>query len=117
MTLKLETETLPAERPVDGRRVLPGQPLGEGSVGSLAVSADGRHGLATLNEGGLFAMDLTDLVAPDPRPTDELVRLAELASGLRVLDGDLVGLTADDWLARYRLAPPGFQDPPAPAPV
>jgi WD40 repeat protein len=100
-----------------GRRALPSQPLDEGSVGSVAVSADGRHGLACLVEGGLFALDLTDLVDPDPRPTDELVRLAELASGQRVLDGDLVGLTANDWLARYRLAPPRFQDTSAPAPV
>jgi hypothetical protein len=53
--------------------------VGPESVHGVAVSADGDHALASAFTDRVYAVDLSDLVVPDPRPTGELVRLGELA--------------------------------------
>jgi serine/threonine protein kinase/WD40 repeat protein len=91
-----------------GKRLLPTVRVGPESVHGLAISADGRHALAFAYLDRVYAVDLSDAVEPDSRPTAELVRLGELASGQRIVNGDLAGLTTDEWMSRWRVAPPQF---------
>jgi WD40 repeat protein len=100
-----------------GKRAAPGLGLKGESVNSLAVAGAGRRALAYASPNSLYEIDLSDLFERDSRASSELVRLGELASGQRVVGGDLTGLTTEEWLARWRAGRPRFSDeyPPAPA--
>jgi WD40 repeat protein len=94
-----------------GKRVMPRILLGSQAVLSLALFGDGRHALACVTGDRPYRIDLSDLFEPDPRPIEELIRLAELASGQRVFEGDLSGLTSAEWVARYGASPTRFRVP------
>jgi hypothetical protein len=88
-----------------GKRMLPANLLGKREyTWAVVLSADGKRALANGNHG-VTAVDLSDLIELDARSTHELVRLAELAAGRRVFDGDLTGMTVEEWLARWRAGP------------
>ncbi len=52
--------------------------------------------------GGLAWIDLRLLSDADNLDLDDLCTMAELAAGQRIHNGDLAGLTSDEWLARWR---------------
>ena len=74
---------------------LPASPIG------LVLAPDGRHGIMNVENIGIYVVDLSDLVDPDPMPSGEWLRLGELASDQRIFDGDLLGLTTEEWLAAW----------------
>jgi len=96
-----------------GKRVMPPVTL-PASPDGLALAPDGRRGIMNVENNGIYAVDLSDLVDPDPIPSGEWLRLGELASDQRILDGDLVGLTTEEWLARWRVAHPRYPESPTP---
>ena len=70
---------------------------------SIVVSPDGARGVAsTDNKTFLQWLDLADLSAPDEMDVDDLCTFAELTAGQRVYEGELAGLTSDEWLSRWR---------------
>jgi WD40 repeat protein/serine/threonine protein kinase len=69
---------------------------------SVDVAAGGKRAVASVGWDGLLSIDLGDLSAPEDLDLDDLCTLAELASGQRIHEGDLAGLTAEEWLARWR---------------
>jgi len=90
-----------------GKPVTPVCRLGTDNVHGAVVTPDGSAALVSVRGRPLFALDLRDLYAPDDGPG----ALAELAAGQRVHDGDLAGLTSDEWLARwmaFRQERPGY---------
>jgi WD40 repeat protein len=86
---------------VTGKPVLPaaGGPalLLELSVG---VAAGGRLAVGAGFQG-MFSIDLGDLYGEDNLSVNDLCTAAELATGQRVHDGDLAGLTSDEWISRW----------------
>jgi WD40 repeat protein/serine/threonine protein kinase len=100
-----------------GKRMVPSIRVGNGSATGLAVSRDQRRGMAYIPDDGIYAFDLSVLVDPNTRSTSDLVRLGELASGQRILGGDLAGITAEEWLERWHESRPGFGEPIALAPL
>jgi WD40 repeat protein/tRNA A-37 threonylcarbamoyl transferase component Bud32 len=71
---------------------------------SLAVSPDGAYAVIGGGDAAPAVLDLRAL-APAEVGSDELVRQAELAAGLRLHEGGgTVNLTAGEWLDRWRAA-------------
>ncbi|HEX8200952.1 MAG TPA: hypothetical protein VF590_10715, partial [Isosphaeraceae bacterium] len=96
--------------PRTGRPVTPALRL-DNAAQYLVVAADGRYAIAAIASGtALTAFCLGDLIDPDASSVDDLVALGELASGHRVYDGELVGLTTAEWLARWRAYHPHRRD-------
>src|SRR5262249_43284127 len=85
-----------------GKPVSPIFYLGKGSAHTLAISPDGDRALTAVGLPALAWIDLSPLSASDNQDLDDLCALAEMAAGQRIQDGDLVGLTSDEWLARWR---------------
>lgn len=84
-----------------GKPLTPKLPLGDISLTAF-FTADGAYAVAGGRQSALRAFHLGDLRSPpDPSP-DDLVILAELLSGHRIHDGDVDGLTTDEWLERWQ---------------
>jgi WD40 repeat protein len=76
------------------------------------VAACGKRSVASLGQNGFLSIDLADLSGPEILDEDDLCALAELASGQRMQEGDLAGLTSEEWLARwqaFRKRHPGYE--------
>jgi WD40 repeat protein/serine/threonine protein kinase len=87
---------------ITGKPLLPRLDM-KGSEGgkSVCVAAGGKRAVASARWDGLLSIDLADLSAQEGLDADDLCTLAELASGQRILEGDLAGLTAEEWVARW----------------
>jgi hypothetical protein len=78
---------------------------------SVSPAVGGERAVASVGMDGLLSIDLADLSAPESLDPDDLCALAELASGQRIQEGDLAGLTSEEWLARwqgFRRRHPGY---------
>jgi serine/threonine protein kinase/WD40 repeat protein/thiol-disulfide isomerase/thioredoxin len=84
-----------------GKPVTP--PLAISGYGSRVVTTpDGTHAFVS---GGAFidVFSLSDLYARDEMELDELCALGEIVAGQRLHEGgDVVNLTGDEWLERWR---------------
>jgi serine/threonine protein kinase/WD40 repeat protein len=84
-----------------GKPVMPAVACG-GDVWNALVTPDGKRVVA----GGLFRyllrLPLDDLVPGDSLGADDLCLLGEILSGHRLQGGDVVGLTTEQWLKRWR---------------
>jgi eukaryotic-like serine/threonine-protein kinase len=69
---------------------------------SVGVASGGKRAVASLGYTGFLSIDLADLSASESVDEDDLCALAELASGQRMQEGDLAGLTSEEWLARWQ---------------
>src|SRR5262249_7324721 len=69
---------------------------------SVSAAAGGKRAVASVGWDGLLSIDLADLSAPESLDAEHLCTLAELASGERIYEGDLAGLTSEEWLARWQ---------------
>jgi WD40 repeat protein/serine/threonine protein kinase len=85
-----------------GKPVSPVLYVGKESANGLAISPDGAGALTSVMGEGLWWIDLSPLSAPDDLDADDLCTLAELTSGQRIHEGDLAGLSSDEWLDRWR---------------
>jgi WD40 repeat protein len=102
-----------------GKPVSPVLHVGRDSAQGLAVSPDGSQALTSILHGGLYWIDLRPLSASDDLSLEDQRTLAELAAGQRIHDGDLAGLTSEEWLARWRAFRqrcPGYASPLTPEP-
>jgi hypothetical protein len=85
-----------------GKPVSPVLRVGKESATSLAISPDGAAALTSIFGGGLAWIDLSLLSPSDSLDLNDLCTLAELTAGQRIHDGDLAGLSSDEWLHRWR---------------
>jgi tetratricopeptide (TPR) repeat protein len=68
---------------------------------SIVVTPDNRHVVAG-GWDGLAFIALDELAPPQDLPVDSWCTLAELSAGQRIHEGDLAGLTSDEWLERWQ---------------
>jgi WD40 repeat protein len=69
----------------------------------LCIPAGNRRAIAGGLSGCLVGYDLEALVTPTTGPTEDLVQLAELVSGRRILtNGNVVSLSSSEWAERWR---------------
>jgi WD40 repeat protein len=86
---------------VTGRPVAPRVRLG-GQGTSILATPDGRYAVIGSVGSMPLTLSLDDLTEDDPgMAPDDLRRLGELASGQRVVGGNLAGLTSAEWLERW----------------
>ena len=91
-----------------GKPISPPLPLA--GVGSSAViTPDGSYAIVGGRMSTIFAFHLGDLVEPDELNLDDLVALGEVVSGHEVHEGDLNGLTAEEWLERFKTIAHGLR--------
>src|SRR5205085_2179749 len=70
---------------------------------AMAISAGDRRAIVGGFSGSLVGYDLEKMVTPAPGPTEELVQLAELAAGRRILSqGNVVPLNSAEWIERWQ---------------
>jgi WD40 repeat protein len=69
----------------------------------LAIPAGERRAIVGGFSGSLVGYDLEKMVSPAPGPTEDLVQLAELAAGRRILSqGNVVPLSSAEWADRWQ---------------
>jgi WD40 repeat protein len=95
---------------VTGRPVAPRVRLG-GQGTSILTTPDGRHAVAGSVGSMPLTLDLGDLADDPGMAPDDLCRLGELASGQRVVGGNLAGLTSAEWLERWSGYAPRHAEP------
>jgi tetratricopeptide (TPR) repeat protein len=71
--------------------------IAHGSPEDLKASPNGRHILAVTEHSTIRRFDLAEVTSDDGEPLDELLRMAQLASGQQVFQGEVSGLSADEW--------------------
>jgi WD40 repeat protein/tetratricopeptide (TPR) repeat protein len=89
----------------DWRTKIPITPLGDHRPDfNLTVEiASGDHQAIVGGLGSLLAYDLDTMLTPTKAPAEELLRLAELSAGRRILSqGNIVPLNRVEWLERWR---------------
>jgi serine/threonine protein kinase/WD40 repeat protein len=86
---------------VTGKPVLPSLGGPGHSLELSVVAARGGRRAVGAGSQGMFLIDLGDLYAEQHLSVDDLCTAAELAAGQRVLDGDLAGLTSNEWISRW----------------
>jgi eukaryotic-like serine/threonine-protein kinase len=84
-----------------GKPVAPPLVLAADSLTGVRVTPDGHRAVASAH-GLLYRFDLADLTAPGEMNAEDLCLLGEVASGYRLHDGNLAGLTTEEWLERWR---------------
>jgi WD40 repeat protein/tRNA A-37 threonylcarbamoyl transferase component Bud32 len=84
-----------------GKPVSPPFELG-GWGWSALVTSDGRHAVVPGWRRVLHVFDLADLARPADLSVDDLCVLGEILSGVRINEGDVTGLTTQEWLERWR---------------
>jgi WD40 repeat protein len=90
-----------------GKPVTPPWSLGKGRwVWTALVTPDGNYSVLAGSATALSVVDLGDLRADRDLDLDNLCVLGEVLSGQRLQDGDVEGLTTQDWLTRWR----GFRE-------
>src|SRR5262249_32404322 len=86
-----------------GKPVTPPWSLGKGRwVWNSLVTPEGNYAILAGSAASLSVVDLGDLGAGKELDVDDLCELGEILSGQRLQDGDVEGLTAQDWLGRWR---------------
>jgi WD40 repeat protein/tRNA A-37 threonylcarbamoyl transferase component Bud32 len=69
----------------------------------IITTSDGRHAIVSGEAPFIDVFTLRDLYARDEMEVDDLCTLGEILSGQRVHEGgDVVNLTGDEWLDRWR---------------
>ena len=93
-------------RATDWQTKTPAGPLWDLKSGlqlSLAIPTGDRRVIVGGFGGFLKAYDLKRMVTPAAEPTDDLLRLAELAAGRRILsNGNVVPLSSAEWAERWQ---------------
>ena len=81
----------------------PGWKLIGGPNLDICILAGDRRAIVTGFSGSLVGYDLEKIVTPAPGPTEDLVLLAELAAGRRILSqGNVVPLSSIEWADRWQ---------------
>ena len=70
---------------------------------SVGITPDGSRAVLGMNGTAMISLDLSARLTSDDRPLDELQRIGELASGQQINSGNLIRLTTDEWLTRWRI--------------
>jgi WD40 repeat protein/predicted Ser/Thr protein kinase len=86
-----------------GKPVTPPWSLGNGGgVWNALITPDGHYAVLAGSAAALTAVDLSDLRAGEDLDLNDLCVLGEILSGQRLQEGDVEGLTTQDWLGRWR---------------
>jgi eukaryotic-like serine/threonine-protein kinase len=91
-----------------GKAVAPPQLTTFGGVGvesahAVALALGGRIAFVGVGlDQGVVRLDLGELLAPPDLPPDALTLLGELASARRIEQGDVTGLTREEWQERWQ---------------
>ncbi|HKA07861.1 MAG TPA: hypothetical protein VKD71_11435, partial [Gemmataceae bacterium] len=72
------------------------------NVHGIVLALEGKCAFASVEQGHVVVrLDLDELLAPPDLPPDGLVLLGELTTAQRIEQGDVTGLTKEEWLERW----------------
>jgi WD40 repeat protein/tRNA A-37 threonylcarbamoyl transferase component Bud32 len=93
-------------RVADWQRKTPAGPLWDLKSGlklALEIPTGDRRAIVGGFSGGVIGYDLKKMLTPAAEPAEDLVRLAELAAGRRILsNGDVIPLSSSEWAERWQ---------------
>ena len=78
-------------------------------VHGVSVTSDGGHAVLGVQDLGLHSISLSFLNEESTTDPDGLCSLGELASGFRIIQGEALGLSTEEWLnlwSAFRLSHP-----------